>query len=92
MPSPVLRLVSGSTTVPAVRRQAVDDDTVTCLRALLADAEAGKIVGITYAALSKDHQFFFSSCGEAQRSPAWATAMSVTLHHGNVRRVFGEDE
>jgi len=72
-------------------KQPVSHDTVRCLRALLADAEAGKIVGITYAAMASNRQFFFSSCGEAHRNPAWATAMSATLHHGNVRRVFGEE-
>ena len=72
-------------------KQSVSHDTVRCLRALLADAEAGKIVGVTYAAMSRNRKFFFSNCGEAFRNPAWATAMSATLHHGNVRRVFGED-
>lgn len=69
----------------------ISHDTVRCLRTLLADAEAGKIVGVTYAAMSSSREFFFSSCGEAHRNPAWATAMSATLHHGNVRRVFGEE-
>lgn len=69
----------------------VSTDTVRCLRQLLADAEAGKIVGISYAAMAHNRDFFYNSCGEAHRNPAWATAMAATLFHGTLKRVFGEE-
>jgi hypothetical protein len=72
-------------------RPSVSHDTVKCLRRLLADAEAGKIIGISYAAMAANKDFFYSSCGEAHRNPAWATAMAATLFHGTLKRVFGED-
>lgn len=72
-------------------RQPVSHDTVKCLRKLLADAEAGKIVGVSYAVMAANREFFYSSCGEAHRNPAWATAMAATLLHGTMKRVFGED-
>ena len=74
-----------------IQNSGVSQDTVRCLRALLARAEAGEIIGITFAAMQADKEFFMSNCGEAHRNVAWATAMSATLHHANVRRVFGED-
>jgi len=70
--------------------QSVSHDTVRCLRQLLADAEAGKIVGISYAVMASNRKFFYSSCGEAYRNPAFATAMAATLLHGTMKRVFGE--
>lgn len=72
-------------------RRPVSHDTVRCLRKLLEDAEAGKIVGISYAAMASNRDFFYSSCGEAHRNPAWATAMAATLFHGTLKRVFGEE-
>lgn len=72
-------------------RQPVSHDTVRCLEKLLDDARAGKIVGISYAAMARNREFFYSACGEAHKNPAWATAMAATLLHGTLRRVFGED-
>jgi hypothetical protein len=72
-------------------RQPISHDTVRCLRKLLAEAEAGKIIGISYAAMAANRDFFYSSCGEAHRNPAWATAMAATLFHGTLKRVFGEE-
>lgn len=72
-------------------RQPVSHDTVRCLRTLLADAEAGKIVGISYAVMAANREFFYSSCGEAYRNPVFATAMAATLLHGTMKRVFGDD-
>lgn len=72
-------------------RQPISHDTVKCLRALLAQAEAGKIVGVAYTAMAANREFFYSSCGEAHRNPAWATAMAATLLHGTLKKVFGEE-
>jgi hypothetical protein len=72
-------------------RQPISHDTVRCLRKLLAAAAPGKIIGISYAAMAANRDFFYSSCGEAHRNPAWATAMAATLFHGTLKRVFGEE-
>ncbi|MGQ3051065.1 MAG: hypothetical protein ACT6S0_04710 [Roseateles sp.] len=72
-------------------RQSVSHETVECLRELLSQAEAGKIIGISYTVMAANREFFYSSCGEAHRNPAWATAMAATLFHGTLKRVFGEE-
>lgn len=72
-------------------RQAVSHDTVKCLRELLDQAEKGKIIGVTYAAMANNREFFYSSCGEPHNNPAWATAMAATLLHGTLKKVFGDD-
>lgn len=66
-------------------------DVVICLRALLERAERGEIIGISYAAMEADREFFFSSCGEAHRNPAFATALASTLWYGTMKRVFNEN-
>lgn len=91
MASGGLRLVGGRDADVNAHRSTVDRDTVRCLRALLADAEAGKIIGISYAVMAADREFFYNSCGEAHRNPAWAAALSATLMHGTMKRIFGED-
>lgn len=70
----------------------VSNDTVRCLRRLLADAEAGKIIAISYAAMAPNREFFYSSCGEAHRQPAWAAALAATLLHGTMKRIFGDED
>lgn len=75
-----------------VKTPSVSADTVRCLRTLLADAEAGNIIGISYAVMARNRDFFYSSCGEAHRTPAWAAALSATLMHGTMKRIFGEDD
>lgn len=70
----------------------VSYDTVRCLRKLLADAEAGRIVGISYAVVTPNRDFFYSSCGDAHRNPALAASLAATLMHGTMKRVFGEDD
>lgn len=72
-------------------KRPVSSDTVRCLRTLLADAEAGKIVGISYAVMSSNKKLFYSSCGEAHRNPVFASAMAATLLHGTMKKVFGDE-
>lgn len=68
----------------------VSHDTVRCLRELLDDAERGKIVGISYAVMATNREFFYSSCGEAHRNPAFASALASTLWYGTMKKVFNE--
>jgi len=74
-----------------VVRSRVSQDTVNCLRELLKRAERGEIIGMTFCALQPDREFFYSSCGEAHRSPACDAAMASTLMYGTMRRIFGEE-
>lgn len=85
-----LRLVSSNFQVP--RRSTDAQDTARCLRELLADAEAGKITGIAYAAMASNREFFYSSCGEAHRDVGKAAALASMLMHGTMRRMFGEGD
>ncbi|MBB3193975.1 hypothetical protein [Roseateles terrae] len=66
-------------------------DVVKCLKKLLERAERGEIIGISYAAMESNREFFFSSCGEAHRNPAFASALASTLWYGTMKRVFNED-
>ncbi len=72
-------------------KKPVSHDTVRCLRALLEEAERGEIQGVCFAVMKANRDFFYNSCGEAHRNPAWAAAMSVTLLHGTMKRVFNEE-
>lgn len=67
------------------------EQTVLALRRLLADAEAGHIVGIAYAAVSRSNEFFYGFQGKAHRNPDTGMALAATLEHGAKRRVFGDD-
>ncbi|HEY9012043.1 MAG TPA: hypothetical protein VIN06_13590 [Devosia sp.] len=77
---------------PVSAKPRLSQDTVRCLRALLKDAEAGKVVGISVGCLMSDGQPTYSFGGEAQRHPDVAAALSSTVMHGAMRRIFGEDE
>lgn len=67
-------------------------DTINCLRSLLRKAERGEIIGITYAAMRENRDYFFSSCGEAHRNPGFANQMVSAMWYGTIKRVFREDE
>lgn len=72
-------------------KRPVSNDTVRCLRALLAEAERGEIHGICYAVMKSDREFTYNLCGEAFRNPAWAAGMIATLQHGTMKMIFKED-
>lgn len=74
-----------------LRTRRVSHDTVTCIRTLLKRAEAGEIIGLTYAAMEEDRRYFYSSCGEAHRNAGFASQMAGALWYGTMKRVFGED-
>lgn len=73
-----------------VRNDGVSRDTVACLRHLLARAERGEIIGVSFAAMQADREFFLSNCGEAHRNPAFASALAGSLWYQNMKQVFGD--
>lgn len=74
-----------------LRDRRVSHDTVTCLRSLLRQAEAGEIIGIIYAVMKEDRKYFYSACGEAHRNAGMASQMAGVLWYGTMQRVFGEE-
>lgn len=74
-----------------LKSRRVSHDTVQCLRALLRKAEAGEIIGIAYAAMEENREYFYSACGEAHRNPGFAGQMAGALWYGTMKRVFGEE-
>ncbi|MBO9685657.1 MAG: hypothetical protein J7598_03510 [Mitsuaria chitosanitabida] len=82
-----LHLVQGANA--AAQAPTASVDVVRCLRDLLRRAEAGEIVGLSYAGMDSDCEIFYSSCGEAHRNPVVAAGLSSTLHHGTMKRMFG---
>lgn len=97
-----LRLVhssSGGTPGAAKRLQTREErqhqqdsvDTVRFLRALLARAEQGQVRGLVYAAVLSNEEFVYSAAGEAHRQPATAAALTSTLMHGTMKRIFREE-
>jgi hypothetical protein len=67
----------------------VSTDTVHCLERLLADARAGKVVGIVYGVIFKRRNFSVNACGEAHRSPVFARGVLATLDDELSQRVRG---
>lgn len=63
---------------------------IECLRELLEQAEAGRVIGLSYAVMRSDRKFYYRSCGEAHVNPTFATAMASTLLYGELKRVFNE--
>lgn len=69
----------------------VSRDTVECLRGLLRQAEQGEVVGIAYAAMHRGRHFHTESCGEANRNPAFASAMAGALWFDIQLQLRGEN-
>lgn len=63
-------------------------DVVTCLRALLEDAQAGKLHGIVFAGMYKGKRLITNTAGEAAKSPIFARGMVAVLDD-EVRRQMG---
>jgi hypothetical protein len=57
----------------------ISRDTVRCLRELLALAESGDVVGVSYAAFHKHRRYSTHSCGEAHKNPSIASAFVGSL-------------
>lgn len=69
---------------------AVSRDTVECLRVLLAEAERGEVIGVSYAAMRKERKFNTHSCGEAHRNPGFASTVVSALWFDIQLQVRGE--
>jgi hypothetical protein len=68
----------------------VSRDTVECLRLLLAEAERGEVIGVSYVAMHKRRHFSAHSCGEAHRNPVFASGMVGALWFDLQRQARGE--
>lgn len=55
-------------------------DTAKCLSAMLREAEAGRLIGIAYAAMYSGRTYAVNACGDARRSPTFARGMVSDLH------------
>lgn len=65
-------------------------DTVACLRDLLARAERGEVIGVAYAAMHKRRKYTVHACGEAARNPTFARGMVGALSDDLAQRVWGD--
>lgn len=70
--------------------QGISKDTVRCLRELLAQAEAGDVVGLSYGAIHKHRHYSTHSCGEAYKNPMIAAGIVGSLWFDLQRRARGE--
>lgn len=76
--------------VARVLGQPVSRDTVRCLKELLALAEAGQVIGVSYAAHHADQNYSIHSCGEAYRRPSQALGYVSALTYELQKRAHGE--
>ena len=59
---------------------ALSHETVAALESLLADAKAGKLIGIAFAGMYRQREFIVNTAGEAYRNPVFARGMVSYLH------------
>lgn len=71
-------------------RDTISEQTIECLRQLLAEAEAGEIIGIAYAAMRRRREFIINSAGEAHASPTFAIGMVHMLAEQLSAQVKGD--
>lgn len=57
----------------------LSDDTVECLRQLLAEAERGNIMGLAFVALVRDRRFIRNVAGECARNPLYTRGLVAAL-------------
>lgn len=50
-------------------------ETVECLRALLAQAEAGDLIGVAWVSMYRRRTWDYRACGETHRNRAWTLGM-----------------
>lgn len=65
----------------------VSIETVQCLRALLAEAEAGTVLGVAYCAMHKQRHYTIHTCGEAFKNPTFSLGMVQVLSDDLAERV-----
>lgn len=68
----------------------VSNDTVTCLRTLLAQAKRGELLGIAYAGILRQRNYIVNTAGEAHRSPTFTRGMIAALDDELSLRIRGE--
>lgn len=64
-------------------------DVVADLKKILADAEKGKVIGVSYAVMCRGGSYFVDSAGEAFKSPTFAIGMAVVQIASQLKRVLG---
>lgn len=57
----------------------ISTDTVHALRALLADAEGGRLIGIAFAAMYRHRYYIVNTAGESHRNPTFSLGMLRVL-------------
>lgn len=60
----------------------VSDDTKEALKFLTEDADRGDLIGIAFAAMYRNREYFVSAAGEAYRNPTFALGMVEMLSAG----------
>lgn len=65
-------------------------DTVQCLQELLAEARAGDLIGVAFAAMYRRRRYIVDTAGEAYRNPTFARGMVDALHDLLGQRARGE--
>lgn len=66
------------------------DDTIETLEHLLAEAKAGRLVGLVYAGLYRRQQYFVDATGECHRNPTFTLGMVSVLHNEITARIRGD--
>jgi hypothetical protein len=68
----------------------ISHDTVEALKALLAEAEQGEMIGFAFAAMYKGRDFIVNTAGEAHRSPTFARGMVQALDDHLMQKVHNQ--
>lgn len=50
-------------------------ETIACLKALLAEAERGELIGVAWVSMYKNRRWDRWACGEAHRNSTWTLGM-----------------
>lgn len=79
---PLRRVASGT--------DADREDALRCLQWMIRRIERGEVVGLCFAALESDGQYFVASCGGAHRNAQTASAMASSLWYQTMKQVFGD--
>jgi hypothetical protein len=68
-------------TVVHLARPSVSKETVRACRLLLQEAEAGRLIGLSWAAHLPGHEYEVDIAGEARRLPAFTAGIVLKLLH-----------
>lgn len=70
----------------------VSHDTIACLRALLAQAKKGELIGLAYAAMLKQRAYIVNTAGTAHDSPTFTRGMLAALDDQLGQRISGGNQ